>query len=154
MASLHFWRPSQDSYHVAMVEPPVSYLEPTLPAAACEIAVSIRTASCAGFACRALSLRPPSTSYTISARLPPLWQEKRLLQTSWMLALQRMATRGGRTGKKTVGETVISTGTDGLWQPSDYKLPRKHCCSSNFGAGPNLSSTHSATHLRPTPTCH
>jgi hypothetical protein len=94
MASLYFWRPSQDLCHVAMVEPPASYLESTVPAAACEIAISIRTASCAYFTCRALSLRPPPTSCTISARLPPLWQGKRLLQTSWTLALQRMATRG------------------------------------------------------------
>src|SRR5271154_871960 len=45
MAS-YFLGPSQDFCHVAMVEPPVSYLESTVPAAACEIAVSIRTASC------------------------------------------------------------------------------------------------------------
>jgi hypothetical protein len=77
MASLYFRQPSQDSCHVAMVEAPVSYLESTVPAAACEIAVSIRTASCACFAFRALSLRPLSTSCTISARLPPLWQEKK-----------------------------------------------------------------------------
>ena len=120
MASLYFWRPSQDSSHVAMMGPPESYLESTVPAAACEIAVSIRTASCAGFACRALSLRPPSTSYTLSAQLPPLWQEKRLLQTSWMLTLQRMATRGGRTGKKTVGETAISTGS----RPGKIRMQR------------------------------
>jgi hypothetical protein len=52
----------------------MSYLESTALAAVCEIAVSIKTAGCACFACRALSLRPPSTSYT---RLPPLWQEKK-----------------------------------------------------------------------------
>jgi hypothetical protein len=43
MASLYFWRPSQGSCLVAMAEPPVSYLESTAPAAACEIAVSIGT---------------------------------------------------------------------------------------------------------------
>ena len=34
MAALIFWRPFQDSCHVAMVEPPVSYLEPTVSATA------------------------------------------------------------------------------------------------------------------------
>ena len=66
MASLGIWLPSQDSCHVAMVELQVSYLESMVPAAACEMAVLIRTASCTCFACRALSLRPPSTSCTIS----------------------------------------------------------------------------------------
>jgi hypothetical protein len=52
----------------------MSYLESTALAAACEIAVSVKIAGCACSARRALSLRPPSTSYT---RLPPLWQEKK-----------------------------------------------------------------------------
>jgi hypothetical protein len=79
MASLYFWRPSQDSCHGAMAELPVSYSASTVPTPAREIAVSIRTAGCACFACsacRALSLRPPSTSCTISTRLPLQWQEK------------------------------------------------------------------------------
>ena len=46
MASLYFWRPSQSSCRVAMVEPPVSYsyLESTVPAAACEVAISVGSA--------------------------------------------------------------------------------------------------------------
>jgi hypothetical protein len=120
MASLYFWRPSQDSCHVAMVEPPVSYLELTVPAAACEIAISIRTAN---YACFYLSGAISSSivySCTISARLLLLWQEKRLLRTSWTLALQRIATREGHTGKKTVDETAISTGT----RPGKIKMQR------------------------------
>ena len=50
MASFQFWRPFQDSCRVAMVEPPVSYLEPhgppPLPA---RQGVSIRTAGCCLF---------------------------------------------------------------------------------------------------------
>jgi hypothetical protein len=60
-----------------MVEPPVSYLDPTVPAVARQIGVSIGTAGCACLVRRTLSLRPPSTSCTISAGLPPSWQEKK-----------------------------------------------------------------------------
>jgi hypothetical protein len=84
MAALLFWRPFQDSCRVAMVEPPVSYLEPhgppPLPA---RQGVSIGTAGCAclGFVVRYLfNHRRPS--YTISAGPPPSWQKKRPLQTS------------------------------------------------------------------------
>ena len=49
------------------------------------------------------------TSCTLSAGLPPLWQEKRPPQTSSTLAPKRMVTGGGRTGKKTVVETATST---------------------------------------------
>jgi hypothetical protein len=52
MASLYFWWPSEDSCCVTMVEPPVSYLESAVPTAACEIAVSVRSAGCACFARR------------------------------------------------------------------------------------------------------
>ena len=91
-----FWRTFQDSCSVAVVEPPASYLEPTVPAAACQIkSVSIGTASPARLARRARSLRPPSTSHTVSAGLPTLCQGKRLLKRSWALAPKRMATRGG-----------------------------------------------------------
>src|SRR2546423_13485276 len=79
MAALIFWRPFQDSRRVAMVEPPVSYLEPhgppPLPA---RQGVSIGTAGCAclGFVVRYLfNHRRPS--YTISAGPPPSWQEKK-----------------------------------------------------------------------------
>src|SRR4051812_21070643 len=72
MAALIFWRPFQDSCRVAMVEPPVSYLEPhgprPLPA---RKGVSIGTAGCAclGFVVRYLfDYRLPSC--TISAGLP------------------------------------------------------------------------------------
>ncbi len=46
MASLYFWRPSQGFCRVAMVEPPVSYsyLESTVPAAGCEVAISVGSA--------------------------------------------------------------------------------------------------------------
>jgi hypothetical protein len=50
MAALIFWRPFQDSCNVAMVKPPVSYLEPTVSATASQ--VSIGTAGCA---CLAIS---------------------------------------------------------------------------------------------------
>jgi hypothetical protein len=40
-----------------MVEPPVSYLESTVPAATSEMAVVFRSAGCARFACRVLPLR-------------------------------------------------------------------------------------------------
>ena len=83
MASLCFWWPSEDSCHVIMVEPPVSCLESTVPIAACEIAVSVRSAGCAYFASRGgTSLRSPSAFYAISSELPPLWQGKGLLETS------------------------------------------------------------------------
>ena len=59
-----------------MVEPRVSYLESTILAAAGQTGVSIRTAGCACLACRALSLRSPSASCTISAGLAPLWPKK------------------------------------------------------------------------------
>ena len=63
---------------------------------ACEIAISDECAGRACFAYRAISLTdlcPPAS--TISSGLPPLWREKRLLETSSTLALKRMATRGG-----------------------------------------------------------
>jgi hypothetical protein len=59
--------------------------------------------------------------YLFVHRLPPALpppdchrygkEKKGLVQTSWMLTLQRMATRGGRIGKKTVDGTAIGTGT-------------------------------------------
>jgi hypothetical protein len=57
------------------------------------------------------SLRPTSALLLalISSGLPPLWREKRLLETSSTLALKRMTTRGGHIGKKTVVGTAIST---------------------------------------------
>jgi hypothetical protein len=57
------------SCRIAMVEPPDSYLESTVPAAACERAISVGSAGRACFARRVLSLRPPSTSYAISSGL-------------------------------------------------------------------------------------
>jgi hypothetical protein len=90
----------------------VLFRVPRSPAAACQIkSVSIGTAGCACWACRARSLRQPSTYRTISAGLPPLCQGKRPPQRSWTLAPKRMATSGGRTGKKIVVETLISTET-------------------------------------------
>ena len=82
MASLYFWWPSQDSCRVAMVEPPVSYSysESTVPAAACEVAISVRSASRATRRVRSLRIR--SASCAISSGLPPLWEENRLLETS------------------------------------------------------------------------
>jgi hypothetical protein len=41
---------------VPMAEPPVSYLESTVPAAACEMAIVFGSARCAYFACRVLSI--------------------------------------------------------------------------------------------------
>jgi hypothetical protein len=80
MASLYFWRPSQSPCRVAMVEPPVSYsyLESTVPAAACEVAISVRSASRICSTRRVRSLRLRSTSCAISSGLPPLWEENRL----------------------------------------------------------------------------
>jgi hypothetical protein len=79
MAALIFSRLFQDSCRVAMVEPPVSYLEPhgppPLPA---RQGVSIGTTGCAclGFVVHYLfDHRLPSC--TISAGLPPPWQEKK-----------------------------------------------------------------------------
>ena len=113
MAALIFWRPFQDSCRVAMVEPPVSYLEPHgPPPLQARQGVSIGTAGCGclGFVVRSLfDHRLPSC--TISAGPPPSWQEKRPPQTSWMLAPKRTATSGERTGKRTAVETSISTWT-------------------------------------------
>jgi hypothetical protein len=62
-----------------MVEQPVSYLESTVPIAACEIAVSVRPAGCAYFVSRGGTfLRSPSAFYAISSGLPSLWQGKRI----------------------------------------------------------------------------
>jgi hypothetical protein len=103
----------KNSSHVAMAESPVSYLESTVPAAACEIAVSFKTASCA---CFYLSSAISSSTVYIRHYLRPtatVMARKRLLQTSWMLSLQRMATRvGGETGKRAVDTTAITRGLD------------------------------------------
>jgi hypothetical protein len=74
MVTLYFWRPSQSSCRVAKVEPPVSYsyLESTVPAAACEVAISVRSA---GPTC---STRLRFASCANSSGLPPLWEENRL----------------------------------------------------------------------------
>jgi hypothetical protein len=56
MGSLHFWWPFRDSCCIALVELPVSYLEFTVPAAACEMVIVFGSASCACFACRVLSI--------------------------------------------------------------------------------------------------
>jgi hypothetical protein len=69
-------------FGVAMVEPPVSYLEAAAPAAACEMVIVFGSASCACLARRVLSLRPPSPSYATSSAPPPLWQNGRSRQTS------------------------------------------------------------------------
>src|SRR5256885_484213 len=64
MAAPIFWRPFQDSCRVAMVEPPVSYLEPHgPPPLLTRLGVSIGTAGCAclGFVVR----------YLFDHRLPP-----------------------------------------------------------------------------------
>jgi hypothetical protein len=67
---------------VAVVEPPVSYLESTVPAAVSEMAVVFGSAGCPRFPCRVLPLRIRSPSRaTLSAPLPS-WQERRLLRTS------------------------------------------------------------------------
>jgi hypothetical protein len=58
------------------VEPPVSYLESTVPAAAYERAISIRSADRACFARCVRSLRSPSSSYVVSSGLTPLWEKK------------------------------------------------------------------------------
>jgi hypothetical protein len=65
----HFLRPSTDPWCVAMVEPPVSYLESTAPIAVCEIAVVCRPASHACFARRISSLRTPFPFVTSSELL-------------------------------------------------------------------------------------
>jgi len=91
---------SQNSCHVAMVEPPMSYLESTVRGTACEIAVLIKIASCACFACRALSLRPPSTSCTISARLPLLWQEKGYCRRAGCSRYSEWLPEGGAPGRR------------------------------------------------------
>jgi hypothetical protein len=68
---------------VAMVEPPVSYLEAPVPAAACEMAIIFGSAGCACLARRVLSLRPPRPSYVTLSFLPPLpWQNRRSRKTS------------------------------------------------------------------------
>jgi hypothetical protein len=116
---LYFWPPSQDSCRVAMVKPPVSYLGSTVPATACDIAVSVGTASCAGFACRALSLRPPSTSYTISARLHRYGKKKGYYRRARCSCYSEWLPERGH-GKKIVGETAISTET----RPGKIKIQR------------------------------
>jgi hypothetical protein len=74
MASLYFWRHSQSSCRVAMVEPPVSYsyLKSTVPAAACEVTISVRSAGRTYSTRRVRSLRLRSVSCAISSGLPPL----------------------------------------------------------------------------------
>jgi hypothetical protein len=59
-------------FYIAMVEPPVSYLEALVPAAACEIAIIFRSAGCACLARRVLSLRLPRPSYVTLSFLPLL----------------------------------------------------------------------------------
>jgi hypothetical protein len=71
-----------DSWCVAMVEPPGSYLESTALTVACEMAIIFRSAGYACYACRVLSLRTPSLSSTTSSAPPPPYQERRALQTS------------------------------------------------------------------------
>jgi hypothetical protein len=94
-----------------MVEPPVSYLESTVPAAACEIAISIRTASYADFACRELS---SSTVYPLHYLRPTATAMARKKATVDEVDAHATANgywRGVCTGKKTVSETVISMGS-------------------------------------------
>ena len=75
VASPYFWRPSADSWCVAMVESPVSHLESTVPTAVCEMATVFGSAGCVYFTCRVLSVRPPSPSSATSSAPP--WQERR-----------------------------------------------------------------------------
>src|SRR5437763_14715507 len=67
----------QASCRVAMVEPPVFYLELMVLAAARRTGVSIGTAGCAYLARRAPSLRPLATSCPISTGLRPTWPKKK-----------------------------------------------------------------------------
>jgi hypothetical protein len=102
-----------------MVEPPVSYLESTVPAAACEIAVSIKTASCAYFLSSAIS---SSTVYLLHHLHPTatvMARKKATADELDALATANSYQRGG-TGKKTVSETAIITGT----RPGKIKMQR------------------------------
>jgi hypothetical protein len=103
-----------------MVEPPVSYLESTVPAAACEVAVSIKTASCAFFLSTAIS---SSTVYLLHHLHPTatvMARKKATTDELDALATANGYQRGGRTGKKTISETAISTGT----RPGKIKIQR------------------------------
>ncbi len=69
-ASLYFRWPSRDSSRAAIVEPPVSYLESTVPAAACKMIIVSGSVDCGPFAYRVLSPRLPSPSYAVSSLSP------------------------------------------------------------------------------------
>jgi hypothetical protein len=56
LASLYFWWPSKHFYYIAILEPPVSYLDSTVTAAACEIGTVFKYAGCTCFAYPVLSL--------------------------------------------------------------------------------------------------
>ena len=78
MGSLHFWWPRR----VAVVEPPVLYLQSTVPTAACDLAVVFRPTGYSSLACRVLPLRSGSLSYDPSSAWPPPWQERCSPETS------------------------------------------------------------------------
>jgi hypothetical protein len=67
---LYFWWPSTDSWCVAMVEPPVSYLDSMVPTAACEMAIVFRSVGCACCACGVLSIQASPPSSVISSAVP------------------------------------------------------------------------------------
>jgi hypothetical protein len=67
IGSLHCWWPRR----VAMVEPPVLYLQSIVPTAACDMAIVFRPTGYSSSACRIFSLRPRSLSYDASSALPP-----------------------------------------------------------------------------------
>ena len=84
MASLYFWWPPRDSCCVAMVEPPVSYLESTVPVVACEIIsyrIYVRWLRLFCLSCP-IHLNTVSVLRDFHPPKPPPWHERRSLQTS------------------------------------------------------------------------
>jgi hypothetical protein len=90
LGPLYSWWPSIDSWCVTIVESPVSYLELTVPTAACEIAVIFQSTS---YACVAyLSAEPKARraidfSITISMRVACISKARRIGNDDYITAI-------------------------------------------------------------------
>jgi hypothetical protein len=76
IAYFYLWWPSRDSRLCRHSGAPVSYLDATVPAAACETAILFRSAGCAFYL---LCLFDHGLPFTTSSAPPPPWQERRSL---------------------------------------------------------------------------
>src|SRR5271168_5307415 len=94
-----------------MVEPPVSYLESTVPAAASERAISVGSAGRDCFARRVLSLRPPSTVLRYFLRTTTVMGRKKITGDELNARAKTNGYKRGHPGKKTAVETATSTST-------------------------------------------